>query len=389
MDRNLVIMIISAALSSLSSSIYTYQARFYASQEGLGYGVQSIYEVYSYAVSIFLVLGAGFLSDVLGRRFFTFLAYFLGFVSASSLALLPSWVGFPLSIILYNSAFALVVVARSVLIIDLAGPLTARWLGYIMTASSIFMVVGPIAGSTFREWLGYRGLFTLLSILWLMASISFLYIDEPRTRINRSNASIPTPEEILGFIASLRNLWPITLYSCIDRFSFYLWMPLISAYFSEKGFSDSEVAILYTAQNLTWFLGSYAFGMLAESRAIYVLAISETLTGLSALAMSINPVPGAPAPYISFILMGASIASWIPSYNAILGSLVTSNARGGLYSTIYVLATVAGLPAPYIGTMIRSLLGSEAHFLASFAISTSNTLFLLLFIKKRYEIQAR
>ncbi|GAY25761.1 putative MFS transporter [Desulfurococcaceae archaeon AG1] len=389
MDRNLAIMIISAALSSLSSSIYIYQARFYATQEGFDYGVQSIYEVYSYAVSIFLVLGAGFLSDVLGRRFFTFLAYFLGFVSASSLALLPSWVGFPLSIILYNSAFALVIVARNVLVIDLAGPLTARWLGYIMTASSIFMVVGPIAGSTFREWLGYRGLFTLLSILWLMASISFLYIDEPRARINRSNASIPTPEEILGFIASLRNLWPITLYSCIDRFSFYLWMPLISAYFSEKGFSDSEVAILYAVQNLTWFLGSYAFGLLAESRAIYVLALSEALTGLSALAMSINPVPGALAPYISFILMGASIASWIPSYNAILGSLVTSHARGGLYSTIYVLATVAGLPAPYIGSMIRSLFGGEAHFLASFAISTSNALFLLLFIKKRYEIQAR
>ena len=383
-NRNLAIMIISTAFSSFSSSIYMYQVRFYAFHEGFGYDIQSIYEVYSYVVSIFLVLGAGFLSDVLGRRFFAFLAYFLGFVSSSSLVFLPSWVGFPLSIILYNSAFSLAIVARNVLVIDLAGPLTARWLGYIMTAASILMVMGPIAGFAVREQLGYRGLFALLSILWLLSSISFIYVDEPRTKSDRSGALSLRATEILRFLGLLRSLWPIVLYSCASRFSFYLWTPLISAYFSEKGFSDSEVAILYTVQNLTWFLGSYAFGVLAESRALYVLSLSETLTGLSALAISIDPRPGGAAPYISFILMGLSIASWIPSYNTILGGLVTGPVRGGLYSTIYVLSTVAGTPAPYLGSLARSLFGSEAHFMASFALSSASSLFILLFIGRRY-----
>lgn len=384
MNRNLAIMIISASLSSISSSIYTYQVRFYASQEGFSYRDQSIYETYSYTASVFLVLGAGFLSDLLGRRLFTFIAYFTGFLSASSLAILPSWAGFPISIVLYNSAFSLVVVARNVLVIDLAGHLTARWLGYIMTASSICMVAGPIAGFAAREQLGYRGLFALLSILWLLSSISFLYVDEPRSRGNGSEERSPSAREILGFFATLRSLWPIALYSCIDRFSYYMWMPLISAYFSSKGFGDGEVAILYTVQNLSWFLGSYAFGIMAESRALYTLSISEALTALSALAMSMDPRPGSSAPYISFILLGASVASWIPAYNMILGSLVTGPARGGLYSTIYVFATIAGIPAPYIGSLIRSSLGSEAHFMASFILSSLNTVLLLILVKRRY-----
>lgn len=384
MDRNLAIMIISGVLSSISSSIYTYQVRFYASQEGFSYGAQSIYEAYSNIASVFLVLGAGFLSDILGRRLFAFLAYFLGFASSSSLAILPSWAGFPLSIILYNSSFSLAVVARNVLILDLAGPLTARWLGYIMTASSISMVVGPLVGFAARGQLGYRGLFALLSILWLLASISLLYVAEPRRGVDRSGGSSLRAASVAEFLGSLRSLWPVAMYSCMDRFSFSLWMPLISAYFSEKGFSDGEVAILYTVQNLTWFLGSYAFGVLAESKALYVLSLSEALTAMSALTMSIDPRPGGPAPYISFTLMGASIASWIPSYNMILGVLMTGPVRGGLYSTIYVLATIAGIPAPYIGSLIRSLLGSEVHMITSFAISSSNAVLLLTFIRRRY-----
>lgn len=383
MDKNLAIVIISGALSSISSSIYIYQVRFYASQEGFNYSAQSLYEVYSYIASVFLVLGAGFLSDMFGRRLFAFTAYFTGFLSSSSLAILPGWAGFPLSIILYNSAFSLVIVARNVLVLDLAGRNAARWFGYIMTASSISMVVGPIAGFAAREQLGYRGLFTLLSALWLLSSISFLYVDEPRGRSERSSPSLKA-REIPGVFDTLRTLWPIAMYSCMDRFSYYLWMPLISAYFSDKGFSDGEVAILYAVQNLAWFLGSYVFGVLSELRAIYVLSFSEILTALSALAMSIDPRPGSYAPYISFILMGASIASWTPSYNMILGNLITGSVRGSLYSTIYVLATIAGIPAPYIGSLIRSALGSEAHFIASFAISSCNALLLLTLVRKRY-----
>jgi hypothetical protein len=179
-------------------------------------------------------------------------------------------------------------------------------------------------------------------------------------------------------IKDLRVVAFIAIYSCVDRFSFYLWSPLVSAYLSEKGFSDGDVALLYAIQNTSWFATSYVFGAISEKSPISTLALSEILTALSALALSIDPRPQSPAPYISFTLLGASIAAWIPSYNLVIHELVYGKDIGKIYSSLYVASTIVGIPSPYIGSMLRAI-ESEAHLYIASSLSILNTLYLILF----------
>lgn len=348
--------------------------------------MQSIYEVYSYLVSIAFIISAGFLIDLLGRRPLALLSYLIGSISPLSVAILPPSLGFPVSIVLYNTFFSLAVVVRNILVMDLAGGSGGRWFGYIMTASSISMIVGPICGFAVRELVGYRGLFILLFLVWVAALISIAYLPETSNRSggSRLNRSL----DLVGVIKDLRSIWFIAIYGCIDRFSFYLWSPLVSAYLSEKGFSDGEVAVLYTIQNMGWFLSSYIFGIISERNAIATLALSELLTAFSALTLAIEPRPGGILPYISFTALGLSIASWIPAYNSVIYSLAYGNRIGRIYSLLYMLSTASGIPAPYIGSIIRSTTSGEAHLYLAFTLSTLNTLFLLSIYKSRFRFQS-
>ncbi len=377
--RSILVLAIAGALSSFSSSIYVYQIRFYGISVGFEYGSQSIYEVYSYATSIIFILLTGFLSDILGRRLFTFIAYFIGALSPASIFLLPPWIGFPVSIILYNIYFSLAIVARNILVMDLAGRELGRWFGYIMMSSSMAMVIGPIFGYIFREALGYQALFMILFMMLLGSSLVILYI--PGQKSVREDASISMRDLVL-VAKDLRSIWLIAIYSCIDRFSFYLWSPLVSAFLAEKGFGDGDVAILYAVQNISWFLTSYIFGLVSERNPVAVLAISEFLTALSALTLSLDPHPQSLAPYLSFIMLGASMASWIPSYNLIIHELVYGENIGKIYSSLYVASTIAGIPSPYIGSMLRTI-ESEAHLYVASMLSTLNAIYLIAMLPRR------
>jgi len=382
--RGILVLALAGALSSLASSVYTYQVRFYGISAGFGYSSQSVYEVYSYAVSIAFVLSAGFLSDALGRKVFAFIAYFIGSLSQLALAVLPPWAGFPTSIVLYNTYFSLVVVARNILVMDLAGGEVGRWFGYIMMTSSIAMVIGPVIGYTLREALGYRLLFASLFGLMLASALLTLYI--PQHRPGPRARDVISARDLASIARDLRGMWAIAVYGCLDRFSFYLWFPLAPAYLSEKGFGDGDVAILYTVQNLSWFLTSYAFGAFSERNPVAVLASSELLTASTALALAIDPRPGSASPYISFAMLGASIASWIPSYNMVVHMLAYGERIGRIYSSLYVASTAAGIPSPYIGSLLRETISSEAHLYAGASLSTFNTLFLIAALGRRVRV---
>jgi len=371
-----LVLAMAGGLSSFSSSIYAYQIRFYGVSVGFGYQGQSIWEVYSYAISIFFILITGFLSDIFGRRFFAFIAYLVGALSPLFIVLLPPSIGFPTSIVLYNIYFSLLIVARNILIMDLAGREIGRWFGYIMMSSSIAMVIGPLCGHVLREAFGYRLLFAILFMLLLISSFMILYI--PSQRVRASYEGSISVRDLGQLIKDLRVVAFIAIYSCVDRFSFYLWSPLVSAYLSEKGFSDGDVALLYAIQNTSWFATSYVFGAISEKSPISTLALSEILTALSALALSIDPRPQSPAPYISFTLLGASIAAWIPSYNLVIHELVYGKDIGKIYSSLYVASTIVGIPSPYIGSMLRAI-ESEAHLYIASSLSILNTLYLILF----------
>jgi len=382
--RGILLLAVSGALSSTASSIYIYQIRFYGVSAGFGYSAQSLYEVYSYAFSILFVLYTGFLSDALGRRVFAFIAYLIGSVSQLALIALPPWLGFPASIILYNTYFSLVIVARNLLVMDLAGGEVGRWLGYIMMPSSIAMIAGPILGYKLRETFGYQLLFASLFALMMLSALLILYIKHPRSRAKPIETF--STRDLAQIARDLRAVWFIAAYGCLDRFSFYLWFPLAPAYLSEKGFGDGDVALLYAVQNLSWFLTSYAFGTLSDRKPTAVLASSELLTAATAVTLSIDPSPGSVPLYASFALLGVSIASWIPSYNMVVRLLAYGDRIGRIYSSLYVMSTAAGIPSPYIGAMLRETISSEAHLYTAASLSTLNTLFLVATLGRRIRI---
>lgn len=375
--RSLAVLVLTSALGGLSSSAYIYQIRFYGLGMGIGYGEQSIYEAVSYVLLSLAVMASGIFYDIGSRRLPVMLSYAVAASSAAA-AILGNRLGFAASVILFNTSFSLTIVSRNVLTMDLARGSAGRWFGYIALAGSLSTIAGPAAGLAIVEAAGYRGLFALLAIFWILCSALALLVQPGRGSpggggLLESAGQLPR---------ILRSLWPFALYGVLDRFSYNLWYPLLAAFLAEKGFSSGEVALLYIEQNISWFLGSYIFGVLSERAALKILALSEVLTAAAAALLSLDPSPSSLAPHAAAAALGLSIASWIPSYNTAAAALLGPRGRGGVYSALYVISTTASAPSPYLGGLLRSGAGDLAHLHAASALPILNTVLLLTLVRR-------
>ncbi|MEM4971059.1 MAG: hypothetical protein QXE01_07400, partial [Sulfolobales archaeon] len=55
---------------------------------------------------------------------------------------------------------------------------------------------------------------------------------------------------------------------------------------------------------------------------------------------------------------------------------------GKIYSSLYVASTIAGIPSPYIGSVLRTV-ESEAHLYIASILSTFNAIYLVAMFRRR------
>jgi len=363
-------------------SIGFYQAFFSYYMKSIGYSMTSIGGVASIAaiVSFVLLPPTGSFIDSYSSREAITLTGILGVVALGLLGLSPSLKIFALSYTLYMMAFFLGQPARSTY---LARAVEKKKLGFYMSvigvAFSAAAIVGPPLGGYLIKLEGYRKIFLLFSIVWLVGLLAYVFL---APKIPEANRRLPTKTEVIARYKSIfkvpKDLRDITLLVSVDRIGWTLWMPILTAHLYNFGYSKEQIGVIFSIFGLTRTITMMLWGKITDiTRPYKVLFISEILGALGTIIIA-KPTNIIDA-YVALILIGLAIAAWIPSYNKFVAEIVPSERYGEAYTTTNAYRSVVGIPMPYVGGFVYDKIGILPLFSSSSSfIALAGILFLIL-----------
>jgi hypothetical protein len=362
-----VLLLLGVAYSSyaLAYSSYVYLARYYAESHGVDYDKQAFYQIIANVMSIIGMTSILWLNKKFNMFVIASLYTFLLALSPTIALSKDPFVMIPLSIVIMEISFQTGIIARNLMIIEIGGSYLGRILGFLMTINSLMMIIGPVAGYKIKEVAGYTIIFLVSSSLFLISGAMILSVN---TYINRNldrefrkkEASFKNVSVIrhLHTILKNRKLIYFIIFASIDRFSYNLWAQLIFALTASENIRAEVVSITYSIQNLSWFVSQYIFGLLSDKiNPVYILFLSEFLTGSSAYLLAEGIYLYSDIYIVfSFILIGLSIASWIPSYNKYIQINIKKDDRTIFMISVNILASLTGFSAPLISVYLKDLL---------------------------------
>ncbi len=347
----------------------------------LGYSLEIIGGIATIAllVNVLLLPLLGMLIDHIGRKIIAGLAGVL-----ISLALLiPALTTYlPLlivSYVLFFVSWAMGQPARSALLADSVPPeRLGRAFSLVTLGFTAARVISPYTAGWLAEVLGYRDAFTLFSAVVLGGVVAFMIMGV-ETRVEKR--SLRLEDIVEAYKASLRppeKLRPLYVFTSVDRASWSLWMPLLSAYLGARfGLSPAEVGLLMSISSAAQSLMLPLAGRLVDSLGAFRLMVSSEILGIaSALAIAFS---NAVALYGAMIVLGASLATWIPAYNALIAALTEADVRGRVYSSVNMARMASSIPSPWIGgTLYHALQDAfpQAPFVLSAVIMGFNALYM-------------
>ena len=363
-------------------SIGFYQAFFSYYMKSVGYSMASIGGVASIAAitSFILLPPTGSFIDYYSSREAITLTGILGIVALAFLGLRPSLKLFVMSYTFYMMAFFLGQPARSTY---LARAVEKGKLGFFMSVVSVSFsaaaIVGPPLGGYLIKLEGYRKSFLLFSLVWLVGLLAYVFM---APKLPEGGKRLPTRSELIIRYKSIlripKDLKDITLLVSVDRAGWTLWMPMLTAHLYNFGYSKEQIGVIFSIFGLTRTLTMMVWGKITDITKPYrILFISEMLGALGTIIIA-RPTNVLDA-YIALVLIGLSIAAWIPSYNKFVAEIVPSTRYGEAYTTTNAYRSIIGIPMPYIGGFIYDKIGIVPLFSSSSSfIALAGMLFLIL-----------
>lgn len=359
-------------LFGLAYSSYSYQLRYYAESNGIRYSLQSELESLSYLGVALFILFIGRISDSVGRERAVFVTSIAGSLSPLLAISSVSPALFFLSVLSLNAAFLGGAVARNLLAIEVGGLRTGSVVGIAMMGTASAMVVGPIVGDFIKGIWGFSGVFLFSSIMFALSALLPLSIRTGRGKTSSVGPGIVSiPKELRGFAA----------FAILDRFAYYIWVPLIFALTASEGISIGSSALLYSIQNASWLVLQFPLGIIADKiNPKLLLSFSEVTTSLSAimLVFGLSGTGGFQALSLAFALLGVNVASWAPSYNSLFMKKTMNAERGKYLAAINFYATLGAMLSPFIGGLLRSTIpGGFGHLIFAAILHAANAVFIL------------
>jgi MFS family permease len=367
-----VLLFATYTLFGLAFSSYSYQLRYYAEHNGIDYSFQSKLESISYILVALFILNIGKISDLVGRERAVFITSAVGSLSPVIALLSISPVSFFFSVLALNSAFLGGAVARNLLAIEIGGVKTGSVVGMAMTGTAVAMIFGPIIGDLLKGSFGFFGVFSFSSSMFVGSALVSFFMKTGKSGVMYKGWGISSiPSELRGFAT----------FATLDRFAYYIWVPLIFALTASEGISIQSSALLYSIQNAAWLIFQFPMGILADRwDPRKLLSLSEILTSLSAIMLAVGIVEGGDIVALSssFALLGLNIASWAPSYSSYFMKKTTGERRGIYMASINFYATIAAIPSPFVGGALRSIIpGGYGHLLFAAALHAINAAYVL------------
>ncbi|GBF09508.1 putative MFS transporter [Aeropyrum pernix] len=340
-----------------------YMALFPMYMRSLGYSMENIGGVIAVSslVSALVLPAVGVYIDRMGPRTWVILTGVLQLAGIAILIPDPSLAGLTTSYLLFLLSFMAGQPSRMSF---LARSIDVSSLGYIVgVTSSVFSasrLVGPAAGGYISEALGFQGAFEVLAASSLVGLMLFTILSAG-VRLREVNR----PRSVLEAYKSLLNPDPgfgrFLVFIGVDRLSWSLWFQMLTAHLYNHGFSEFQAGLAVTVSGVVQTGGLPLAGRLVDRLgAVIGLIASEALGAMAALLL-MDPTPL--RVYPAMVLMGVSIAYWVPSYNKMVALLRGEGGTG--YTQVNTVRSIAGAPGPYLGGLLYDAISPMAPFAVS------------------------
>ena len=361
--------LIAVTLSNLFRGIAVggMQALFSLYMSWLGYSMSIIGIVISVSniISAITLPAIGYLIDTYGPRRIVFGT---GLMLAIGLFILefPSLIVLAASYTLFLLAFFYGQPARTTFLAhSVASTVLGTSIGVTAAVFSASRTAGPALGGYAVAYLGYKKTFLILSFMAFLSSVIFIILSSETTTNNsdvkRQRSLSDAYKNLLRQKGILKKIY---LMSATDRFGWSLWFPMLSAHLYKWGYTEEYVGLIMSGQGLVQSLVLPIAGRITDKmRPGRIVALSEVFGIISAILLS-HPLPAFRATS-GLLLLGLSIAFWIPGYNSLIAQFSKREELGKNYATANVYRSVASIPSPYIGGLLYDAVSPVTPFLLS------------------------
>ena len=332
-------------------------------------------------IASLLLMLFGRLIDKYGRKAGICVAHLLFILASLTLFLAENIFHFILGVTFFNIAIFTLSSSQGSMVTESAPrEMVGLSFGVIFAVGGISSIFSPTLGGFISEVLGYR-LAMLASALIGIASLIVALLFLKETFKGSEMKVLPEMRELVDFFKPEREILGLYIVSTVDRIAWSLWMPLVQAYLGDHfGATPTQVGLLTSIVMGTWVLMQVPICKLTDKIGEKVVLIFSELAGVASavglilLDLSLQP--------LVCIVLGISIALWVPAFNSIVGIQSTIERRGESYSKITAFRNMFSIPFPYIGGWLYQTVSYFAPFLVSSPILAMNAALMYMLLDK-------
>ncbi len=331
-------------------------------------GIGSVVTISSFIAAILMPI-LGVLIDRFGPKFFVAFTGFLLVVATLTLYFASSYPLFLLAYLFFFFSFSLGQPAR-VSFIALSIPATAFgwYISVVSFSFSISRTLGPTVGGYLAETIGFKNTFLYATLLAFLGVIIFLVISKSVSARDSSKKTKKITSELKEVYMNLLKprgmLGRAYFIIGVDRFGWALWFPLLSAHLYTHGYSTQQAGYLLTLMAASQTISLPLVGKIVDKISVAKTMFIAEMVGVLGILFLSNPqyLAGGLA---AMVLVGISIALWIPSYNKMLALITRRSETGRTYAGANTVRSVSSSISPVIGGFVYDTISPILVFLWS------------------------
>ncbi len=231
-------------------------------------------------------------------------------------------------------------------------------------------IAGPTLGGMLLAVMAPQWVFGINASLSVVAALIILTIP-----FSRKTVAISAPEAFLrrllagfGEFRARRHLLQALIFAAVAFFAFFLYDALSALLIAELGMDASLFGIAVAAAGGGGLIGGLIGGRMPPTRPVLHMILAATLSGLVTVALALLAGSGFGVPAIGFVgamlLMGGSTSFMMVPYRVLMQRDVDPSRIARVAATGESVITSVMIGAPFLGSLIASLWGVPAAFLA-------------------------
>lgn len=371
LSRNLRILMVSMILANTGSMMTAALLPLFVTNLGATVSQVGLFFTLSSIFPLLVQIIGGWLSDTIGRLRAIAIGSVLGVVGYLAFLLAPTFWWLLLAQALFSITRALVGPSFSAFTAEESeASARGRTYGAIQALFYTVNVIGPALGGWIADHFGFRAVYGLAAVLYLMATIIRVSMAR-RLAVNGSPAEAGAAPSSLrqqmgvvtGMLLAGGVITWILLVDGVRDIAFMMSEQLTPVFLDQVGgLTFTQIGLFGSVMGLASMLSSPLAGVLSDrydERATIALGTAASALGFGGLLVARGPVGFA----VAAVFLGNAWGMMEPAYHSLISKAVPGKQLGTFFGLFDTSLGVLSLPAPWLGGQLWTRITPQMPFL--------------------------